>query len=153
MHKKESRGKNPGGKKTQNRGRETERNRTRENFGPSTSSTSCFYHHCLRLGRRRSDRELKKATNGRKRKKPRAEPRGQGLARTKTERGRKNRETEREAIHKDEYWLCHCLRPCKQQKPRIKTNSQQAGLFIIFSVSKAAEQTKGARRQVNIEGR
>jgi hypothetical protein len=31
-----------------------------ENFGPSTSSTSCFYHHCLRLEQRRLDRELEK---------------------------------------------------------------------------------------------
>ena len=34
-------------------------------------------------------------------------------------------ENKKAAIHRDEYWLCHCLRPCKQRKPRIKTNSQQ----------------------------
>jgi len=34
-----------------------ERNKTRENFGPSTSSTS-FYHHRLRLERRILDREI-----------------------------------------------------------------------------------------------
>ena len=34
-----------------------ERNRTRENFGPSTRSTS-FYHHRLRLERRILDREI-----------------------------------------------------------------------------------------------
>jgi hypothetical protein len=62
-------------------------------------------------------------------------------------------ENMRAAILRDEYWPCHCLRPCKQRKPRIKTNSQQADLFIIFSVSKAAEKTKGTRRQVNTEGR
>jgi len=41
--------------KTQNRGK-TKRDRTRENFGPSTSSTS-FYHHRLHLERRILDRE------------------------------------------------------------------------------------------------
>jgi hypothetical protein len=45
----------PGGKERQNRGK-TKRDRTKENFGPSTSSTS-FYHHCLRLERRILDRE------------------------------------------------------------------------------------------------
>jgi len=64
-------GKKPRGKKRRRQGitepgGETERNRTRENFGPSTSSTSFFYHHCLRLERRRSDRELEKGTNRRR---------------------------------------------------------------------------------------
>ena len=53
-------GKNPGkrtkkpGEHEKKTGRETEPG---ENFGPSTSSTSCFYHPCLRLERRRLDRE------------------------------------------------------------------------------------------------
>jgi hypothetical protein len=41
----------------------------------------------------------------------------------------------------------------QKKKKHLKTNSQQAGLFIIFSASKAAEKTKGTRRQVNTEGR
>jgi hypothetical protein len=41
--------------KRQNWGK-TKRDRTKENFGPSTSSTS-FYHHCLSLERRILDRE------------------------------------------------------------------------------------------------
>jgi hypothetical protein len=53
----------PGGvvglERKRNTKKDWERNRTRENFGPSTSSTSCFYHHCLRLERRRLHRELK----------------------------------------------------------------------------------------------
>jgi hypothetical protein len=65
----------------------------------------------------------------------------------------RDRENKRAAINRDEYWLCHCLRPCKQRKPRIKTNSQQASLFITFSASKVAEKTKGTRRQVSAEGR
>jgi hypothetical protein len=43
--------------------------------------------------------------------------------------------------------------PADKENPRIKTNSQQAGLFIIFLASKAAKKTKGKRRQVSIEGR
>jgi hypothetical protein len=65
----------------------------------------------------------------------------------------RDRENKRAAINIDEYWLCHCLRPCKQRKPRIKTNSQQASLFITFSALKVAEKTKGTRRQVSAEGR
>jgi hypothetical protein len=70
-------------KKKTEPGSETERNRTRENFGPSTSSTSCFYHHCLRLRRRRSDRELEKGTNRR-----RGSNTGNTTRRAKTERKR-----------------------------------------------------------------
>ena len=70
-------------KKKTEPGSETERNRTKENFGPSTSSTSCFYHHCLRLRRRRSDRELEKGTNWR-----RGSNTGNTTRRAKTERKR-----------------------------------------------------------------
>jgi len=79
--KRENRGKNQE-KKTEP-GSETGRNRTRENFGPSTSSTSCFYHHCLRLRGRRSDRELEKGTNRR-----RGSNTGNTTRRAKTERKR-----------------------------------------------------------------
>jgi len=52
------------------RGEETqgkEKDRTGENFGPSTSSkSSCFYHHCLRLERRRLGRNANKKEKPRK---------------------------------------------------------------------------------------
>jgi hypothetical protein len=72
-----------GERNTKKDGRETEPG---ENFGPSTSSTSCFYHHCLRLERRRLDRELEKE---------RAEPRRgrrkqEGGRKTKKQRGKRN---------------------------------------------------------------
>jgi len=46
-------------------GRETEPG---ENFGPSTSSTSCFYYPCLRLERRRLDREELRKTKAQRQK-------------------------------------------------------------------------------------
>jgi len=49
--------------KRQNRGK-TKRDRTKENFGPSTSSTS-FYHHCLRLEWRILDREIREEPQNR----------------------------------------------------------------------------------------
>jgi hypothetical protein len=54
------------GKKTTEPGRR-KRDRTGENFGPSTSSkSSCFYHHCLRLERRRLGRDTNKKEKPRK---------------------------------------------------------------------------------------
>jgi hypothetical protein len=52
-------------KKDRTRGDEERRNR--ENFGPSTSSkSSCFYRHCLRLERRRLGRDINKKEKPRK---------------------------------------------------------------------------------------
>jgi len=66
-----------------------------ENFGPSTSSISCFYHHCLCLEQRRLDRELEKERpKGGKRQK-RATNRGKNQRTEGTKGRRKGQEWEK----------------------------------------------------------
>jgi hypothetical protein len=62
-------------------------------------------------------------------------------------------ENKRAAIHRDEYWLCHCLRPCKQRKPRIKTNSQQERTNISSSSSSLPSPITRATSRVKSKGR
>jgi hypothetical protein len=80
----------------------TKRDRTGENFGPSTSSkSSCFYHHCLRLERRRlgkdtnKEGELEKTETERRRDWERKKL-GERVNRQKKERRKRNREQREE---------------------------------------------------------
>jgi hypothetical protein len=74
----------------------------------------------------------------------------------RTNQTKKNTEKRRKsegATHRGVLVFAIAFVPADKERPRIKTNSQQAGLFIIFLVSKAAEKTKRKRRQVSTEGR
>jgi hypothetical protein len=148
--KRENRGKNQE-KKDRTRGDEERQNR--ENFGPSTSSkSSCFYRHCLRLERRRLGRD----TN--KKEKPRkgegiTEPRGCEGHRKKTGEQRETKQSTKQSKEKtpkeeknqratQRGVLVFAIVFVPAENPESTTNSQQAGLSIIFLVSKVAEENE-----------
>jgi len=92
-----------------------------ENFGPSTSSISCFYHHCLCLEQRRLDRELEKERpKGGKRQK-RATNRGKNQRTEGTKGRRKGQEWEK----RKKLWKNGESEPTGERKKQTPTKKKQ----------------------------